>query len=348
MSSCNSSEEKNRITCSVAIATYNGALYIEKQINSIINQTQRVDEIVISDDGSFDNTLEIVRKISESPDAEGIDFVILTDNPRHGYCGNFEHAISRCNGDYIFLSDQDDIWFENKVERVVNAFEDDPGLLLVFHDALLIDKDDNRISAEFNIFRCPHGKLSRELFLEKGASTTILPGMVMCISKKLLPFALPFPEISGSHDQWIQFCALCQDGVYYLDEQLASYRLHTNNTSGGRKANNMGVRDKIYRIKKQIINYSNMKENKEIYILGSAMKDKLIECKLEKTPAYEAAEQICEIGLLVDDAYHSNRIVGFHKLNKLYFKNTRYKKSGTTVHLYRLAGLLFRRNKNRA
>ena len=71
------------------------------------------------------------------------------------------------------------------------------------------------------------------------------------------------------------------------------------------------------------------------------MKDKLTKCGLDNTTAYEAAEQICEIGLLVDDAYHSNRFVGCHKLNKLYFTNKRYKKSGTAVHLYRLAGLLF-------
>ena len=106
--------------CSVAMATYNGALYIEKQILSIINQTRRVNEIVISDDGSSDDTLEIVRKLAKSPEAVEIKFKILTDNPRHGFCGNFEHAISHCDGDYIFICDQDDIWLNNKVERVIN------------------------------------------------------------------------------------------------------------------------------------------------------------------------------------------------------------------------------------
>ena len=331
------------VSCSVAMATYNGALYVEKQIKSIINQTRRVDEIVISDDGSSDNTLEIVRGLSESPEALGIDFVILTDNPRHGYCGNFEHAISHCTGDYIFIADQDDIWIDTKVEKVVSVFEENPGLLMVFHDGSLIDKDDNPINGIFNDYPCPEGKVSQELFLEQGLSTPIWRGMVMCISKEMLDTVLPFPEISGFHDQWITFCGLCKDSVYYLDEQLTLYRLHSNSTSGGNKATKMRLKDKTLRIKKQIVHYSNMKENREIYILGSAMKDKLTKCGLDNTTAYEAAEQICEIGLLVDDAYHSNRFVGCHKLNKLYFTNKRYKKSGTAVHLYRLAGLLFRK-----
>ena len=93
---------------SVAMASYNGEKYIDKQLVSICRQTRRVDEIVISDDGSKDTTLEVIARIGASEDAQGIDFVVISDNPRHGYCGNFEWAIKHTTGDLIFLSDQAD------------------------------------------------------------------------------------------------------------------------------------------------------------------------------------------------------------------------------------------------
>lgn len=330
--------------CSVAMATYNGALYIEKQILSIINQTVKVDEIVISDDGSSDDTLEIVRKLAKSPEAVGIKFKILTDNPRHGFCGNFEHAISHCAGDYIFICDQDDIWLNNKVERVINVFENNPQLLLVFHDGLLIDKDDNPVDATFATYSFPKGKVSQIEYLEKVVSTPMCRGMVMCISKELLKTALPFPAISGFHDQWLFFCALCKDNAYYLDEKLVLYRLHPNQTSGGHKENKMSLKDKTNRIRKKLVFYTNLQESVDILTFGLAMKNTLIECGLENTDAYQATNEICEIGSVVKDAYESNRVAGCIKLNNLYFNNIRYKKSGTVVHLYRIIGLLFRKN----
>lgn len=337
--------EQTRI--SVAIATYNGARYIRKQVESIINQTLRVNEIVISDDGSSDDTLKIISEISESSESSGIDFIILTDNPRHGFCGNFEHAISHCTGDYIFISDQDDIWLENKVEKIMDTFEKNDSLLLVFHDGLLIDKDDNYIDAVFSTYSFSEGKLSREVLLEKAVSTPMCRGMVMCITKDLLKTALPFPAISGFHDQWIFFCAICKDGVFYLDEKLTLYRLHPNQTSGGNIVNRMGFENRIHRIKQKIVHYTNLKESQDILTLGLAMKEKLIEFGLEKTDGFNAAEQICDIGLTVKEAYVSNRFVGCHKLNRLYFSNLRYRKSGTMVHFYRLIGLLFRKSTTR-
>ena len=166
----------------------------------------------------------------------------------------------------------------------------------------------------------------------------------MCISKELLNFALPFPSVPAFHDQWIFFCAICKDSVYYLDEQLVLYRLHPNQTSGGSKANKMGLSNRTRRIKQKIIHYTSLKESNDIYTLGLAMKEKLIECGLENTDGYRAAEEVCDIGFTVNDAFKSNRFVGCVKLNKLYFSNDRYKKSGTIVHIYRLIGLLFRKN----
>ena len=92
-----------RYKISVAVATYNGEKYIKEQLESIIDQTVMVDEIVISDDGSKDNTIPIIQSIQSKNPA--IHFVLLTDNTKHGAMGNFEHALVNCTGDFIFLAD---------------------------------------------------------------------------------------------------------------------------------------------------------------------------------------------------------------------------------------------------
>jgi len=101
------------MTTSVALCTYNGAKYIEEQLRSIIDQTHRVNEIVVCDDGSIDETLEIVEKIKQQ--TSDIDFKISVNKPNLGVCANFDKAIHECSGDIIFLSDQDDIWMKNKL-----------------------------------------------------------------------------------------------------------------------------------------------------------------------------------------------------------------------------------------
>ena len=94
---------------SVALASFNGENYIEEQLVSILRNSVKPDEIVISDDGSTDRTLEIVRRVSDSDIADNVSFPIITDNPRHGFAGNLEHALLHTTGDFVFLCDQDDM-----------------------------------------------------------------------------------------------------------------------------------------------------------------------------------------------------------------------------------------------
>ena len=105
---------------SVCMATYNGEKYIRDQLDSIIcNLNEKEDEIIISDDGSCDRTLDIINEYVNCYPG----MIKIVEGPHKGVVKNFEHAISIAQGEYIFLSDQDDIWENNKVTKVMNCFD---------------------------------------------------------------------------------------------------------------------------------------------------------------------------------------------------------------------------------
>lgn len=108
---------------SVAMASFNGEKYIKKQILSILDNLNEDDELVISDDGSTDCTLQIIKEFQDSR-------IKLIKGNHEGINKNFENAIVHCMGDYIFLSDQDDEWYPSKVSTVMKYFNDNPSCVL--------------------------------------------------------------------------------------------------------------------------------------------------------------------------------------------------------------------------
>ena len=110
--------EIGMIRVSVAVATYNGERYLAEQLESILDALEQNDEIVISDDGSTDDTRKVIETFQKKDSR-----IRLVDGPRQGVKKNFESAIRSCSGQYIFLCDQDDIWTKDKVEVVLHAFE---------------------------------------------------------------------------------------------------------------------------------------------------------------------------------------------------------------------------------
>jgi len=117
------------VRVSIAMATYNGGQFLQEQLGSILLQSRMPDEVVISDDGSDDDTLEIA------------DFrvVVLRGQGRLGFSRNFERAISQCSGDVVFFCDQDDRWFPDKIAAVLGAFDLAPMCQLVIHDREVAD-----------------------------------------------------------------------------------------------------------------------------------------------------------------------------------------------------------------
>ena len=129
---------------SVCLATYNGEKYIKEQLDSILPQLSANDEIIISDDNSTDDTINIIRSLND----ERIKIYV---NKTKGIVKNFENALNNASGDIIFLSDQDDVWKNDKVKKILSAFSSDNSLTLVFSNAEIIDE--NGISKNYNFFK---------------------------------------------------------------------------------------------------------------------------------------------------------------------------------------------------
>ena len=113
----NTLNSNKRNSISVCMATYNGEKYIEKQLDSILKNLTNEDELIISDDGSTDNTIDILNKY-----AKKYKQIVLLEGPRKGVIKNFEYALKYAKKDIIFLSDQDDEWEQDKVEKVIREF----------------------------------------------------------------------------------------------------------------------------------------------------------------------------------------------------------------------------------
>lgn len=220
---------------SVCIATYNGEKYIKEQLLSIVKQLGEEDEIIISDDNSTDDTLKIIREFGDTR------IKIFTNNEK-GYSSNFENALKQATGEFIFLSDQDDIWVKNKVEICLNELQKYD---LVVSDCTLINSDGEMISDSYysqrKIYRTGLGNLIKFSFL----------GCCLAFRANILKKALPFPPNRKycTHDNWLFLVSCCLYNHKVLDDKLIYYRRHQNNASDGGFKNNTSIWFKIkYRV----------------------------------------------------------------------------------------------------
>ena len=202
---------------SVAMATYNGEKYIKEQIETILNNLDDKDELVISDDGSSDMTIEIINKINDKR-------IKLLEGPRKGLKKNFENAIKNTTGDVIFLSDQDDIWMENKVEKVLECFNNN-NYILIQHDAVVVGENDKVIYESF----AEHRKVKTGVI--KNLIKNSYHGCCIAFRKELIKEILPIPDNVYLHDEWIGIVAELNGKTYFLDEKLIKYRRQSENTS---------------------------------------------------------------------------------------------------------------------
>jgi glycosyltransferase involved in cell wall biosynthesis len=221
---------------SVALCTYNGDLFLKKQIDSILNQTLKVDEIVVCDDGSTDDTISILKKYEEIyPEL----FKIYQNEVNLRSNKNFEKAISLCTGDYIFLSDQDDLWQNDKVEKTLELFKNNPTAEGVFSNATLVDDNDEIIFENISLWDSVYffeDKMKKpidlnKLLLLKG---NFLTGATLCIKKEVKDFCFPFKTIENTflHDEWFAYILSKRNSLFYTTEHLISYRIHSNQQMG--------------------------------------------------------------------------------------------------------------------
>ena len=220
---------QNRI--SVALCTYNGERFLPEQLASIEQQTRLPDELVVCDDRSIDRTLEIVRKFAESV---SFPVKIVQNATTLGFTKNFEGAIRLCEGDLIALSDQDDIWYPNRLERSEQEFMDHPQAGLIFSDADLIDEQ-NRPWVSTLWQRLGFvGKRKRDLLtgrLVVLAKHRFVTGATMMFRADLRDRFLPI-HAGWIHDEWISLITAAFSDLRPIDQPLIRYRIHGSQQVG--------------------------------------------------------------------------------------------------------------------
>lgn len=202
---------------SVCIASYNGEKFIEEQIKSILIQLKEEDELVISDDGSSDNTILLLKSFNDKR------IKIYINEAPHGVNSNFENALRHTQGDYIFLADQDDIWIKGKVEACLEALKE---VDCVTHDAIVVDEYMQTIAESFfKIRNSGHG-------FWKNIYKNTYVGCCMAFKRDMMDVILPIPKTSAYyHDNWIGLLSDLKFKSCFITFKGVLFRRHVNNAS---------------------------------------------------------------------------------------------------------------------
>ncbi len=224
---------------SVALCTCNGAAYIAHQIESILAQSVKVDEIVVCDDRSTDDTISIVKQYQNQDQTHIQCFV---NDERLGSSNNFQKAVSLCNGDVIFLSDQDDIWLPRKVEVTMQWFEEHNQCDMVFSNGYYMDNDEQAFTKRTMFDAVAFTPLAQWLFNKGFQLETLLPhnrctGAAMAFRKSIVPQLQFSPKEQTDkeiplHDYAMVLTAASMQKLGFIVEPLIRYRIHPDQQQG--------------------------------------------------------------------------------------------------------------------
>lgn len=203
---------------SIAMTTFNGESFLKDQLESISNQTYLPDELIISDDSSSDNSIKIIENfIGSAPYA----IRLIKNTKNNGFTKNFEIALNACQGDVIFLADQDDYWYENKISEIVKIFKEKKDISLIIHNADLAD--DKLDKSNLNYLEQVKNGFGSEHVFNTGALTAL--------RGELLEYALPFPSNLNGHDGYLHLISRLLNNRLVLSKKLQLIRRHSSNTS---------------------------------------------------------------------------------------------------------------------
>ena len=202
------------MSISVAMAVCNGEKYIEQQLNSIIHNLSKDDEIIISYNRSEDATLDMIEEA-----AHQLPIIKVFSCEEKGIIANYENAISHCQNEYIFLADQDDVWTENKIAKVMECFEKEHAIL-VMHDSEYTDDDLNQ--QDMTLFK--------DRDIKQGYVHNLInncyDGCCLAFHRDLVKMILPILRSVSMHDQWIGLVAEKAGRVFFCNEKLLQHRRH--------------------------------------------------------------------------------------------------------------------------
>lgn len=224
---------------SVAMATYNGEAYIQEQMQSLLKQTSRIDEIIIYDDCSTDRTMDVMRSFLTSTT---IPIKLFSQHKRVGYIQNFTSALREVSGDIVFLCDQDDIWEDTKVEEVVRLFAD-PKILGVATAFTYIDAKSKRIDIHDNgdnhglCWQAYKKESLQYISQEELIYHNTAMGCTLAFRSHIKEEYLCKTNQKAAHDWELFFLAALKQGAAFYNKSLVKYRIHDKNTSGNDKIN---------------------------------------------------------------------------------------------------------------
>nr|WP_295929614.1 glycosyltransferase family 2 protein [uncultured Dyadobacter sp.] len=284
---------------SVAMCTYNGAKFLPEQLKSIADQTVSVDELVVCDDRSKDDTVEIIKTFAAT---SRFPVRIHVNDQNLGSTRNFEKCLSLCEGDIIILTDQDDLWRKDKVQKQVAFLNARPEIDAVFSDAAMIN-DDSEPTGKTIWQEIEFDKARRQIWQDGKPYEILFNGFVvtgatLAIRKSCLERLMPFPTHVPDliHDAWIAVVLSLENKIDFITDTLIFYRIHSSQQVGfGNKTEKVQLTDRFKRDRREKLIPLEEKANKlhELYLLLRALpfvpREKLIKLYLSQKHFYRRA-----------------------------------------------------------
>ena len=220
----------NEPLISVALCAFNGEKYIKEQLDSIVRQSYKNLEIVVVDDVSTDGTFDIITACAKSDHR----IKCYQNEVNLGFNKNFEKAITLTSGDYIAISDQDDVWLADKVQQLLDHIQDN---WLIFSNSAYTNDKQGKL---LKYLKFP---VSYKGFLLRNYVT----GHTTLMRREFLGFVLPFPE-KGYYDWWMGFVAAYHRKLTFYDRALTYYRVHDESV----------IKKQLHSVGAELVEYENI------------------------------------------------------------------------------------------
>lgn len=215
------------LNTSVVMTTFNGAKYIFEQLESIRGQTLCVDEVLIFDDGSTDQTVQIINDYIQSNGLE--NWTIKINDQNLGWKANFMLGSQNAAGKYIFFCDQDDIWMPDKVNTMINVLENNNNVNLLCSNFYDIDKDGQNINGKISVSK-PEGSLEKIVF-SLNSYYPLRMGCTFCVRNIFFKLVSKYWHSNSAHDAFLWRVSSLTESLYLLHSPLIKYRQHTGGAS---------------------------------------------------------------------------------------------------------------------
>lgn len=233
-------------TTSILLTTYNSAKYLREQLESLFAQTNQDWDLLTRDDGSTDDTIEIIKQFSERYPNR---IKRIDSNGNLGVIRSFEILLSNCESDYMFFCDHDDFWLPGKVEmslaEMKKAEAQHPRLpVCIYTDLKVVDENRKIISDSFWRF----SRIDPSLLdtFDKVCAHSVATGCTMLINKAAKACSLPFCQETRMHDTWITLCVLKNNGkLVGIETPTILYRQHGDNVIGAIDENKNYIKNRL-------------------------------------------------------------------------------------------------------